>query len=230
MKVLDVVKIIINSTYVQTLNCIRYDLHCLDPPSVTSGMLDRYGIETYAKKLSFWKTVDIIISKYNNIALFKGRFGVFELSLNHDIEEVYKVENSDIYVDSLDCNYLNCVATPRSHTLRIYLEGMYGERVILRINIVTLLKLAIVENPYFRECLDEFVVNPLSLETITRLANCALGILSKHKSIYELLFSKHAKNATDVLKHSPFLKKYLIRELAKEDDQENQGTSNLTGI
>ncbi|MEM1645602.1 MAG: hypothetical protein QXL96_07020 [Ignisphaera sp.] len=216
MKVLDAVKIIISSTYAQTLNCIRYDLHCLDPPSITSGMLDRYGIETYAKKLSFWKIVDTIISRYNNLTLFKGRFGVFKLVLNHDIEEVFKVENSDIYVDSLDCNYLSCVATPRSHTLRIYLEGMYGERVILRMNIVTLLKLAIVENPYFRECLDEFVANPLSIETITRLANCSLGILAKHKSIYELLFSKHTKNAKDILKYSPLLKKYLLQETDEE--------------
>jgi hypothetical protein len=220
MKILDVAKIIIRTTYDQVMNCVRYYLHCLDPPSTTSGMLDRYGLDTYAKKLSFWRSVDTIISKYNNVKLFKGKFGDFKLVMVHAIEEVYKVENSDIYVDPLDCNYLKCVATPRSHTLRIYLEGVYSERVILRINIVTLLKIAISENPYFRECLEEFVENPVSVDVIMKLANCSLSVLSKHRSIYEMLFNKHAKNVLDVLKHSPIVWKYIPKEY-KESNTES---------
>jgi len=212
MKVLDVVKLIIRATYDQVMNCIRYYLHCLDPPSTTSGMLDRYGLDTYAKKLSFWKTVDNIISKYNNVELFKGKFGDFRLVMVHAIEEAYKVENSDIYIDPLDCSYIKCTATPRSHTLRIYLEGIYSERVILRINIVTLLKLAITENPYFRECFEEFVENPTSTEVIMKLANCSLSVLSKHKSLYEILFNKHTKNVLDILKRSPIARRYISKE------------------
>lgn len=219
MRLSDVVRIIVRATYDQVLNCVRYDLHCLDPPILTSGMLDHYGFNNYAKKLSFWKTVDIVISKYNGIVLFKGRFGLFKLILSHDIEEVYRVENSNIYLDALDCNYLRCITTPRSHTLRVYLEGTYGERTILRINIVMLLKIAVMENPYFRECLEEFASNPLIVETILRMANCAMSVITRHRSIYELLFDRHTKDVLDVLKHSPLLRKYL--SIIKEEQERN---------
>lgn len=209
MKLTNVIKLVIRLIYDQVLNCIRYDLHCLDPPIVTSGMLDKYGLDNYAKKLSFWKTVETIVSKYNGIILFKGKFGLFKLVLNHNVEEVHRIEGSDVYIDSLDCNYVKCTITPRSHTLRIYLEGVYGERVILRMNIITLLKIAIAENPYFRECLDEFVADPLEYKAIMRISNCALSIITKHKNIYDILFNKHARDITDILKYSSILKKYI---------------------
>jgi len=209
MKIQEAIGIIIRSTYDQVLNCLRYELHCLDPPSVTSGMLDKYGVESYAKKLSFWRTVDNIISRYDNTVLFKGKFGVFRLAIVHEIEEVYRVENEDIYVDPLDCDYLSCSATPRSHSLRIYLEGVYSERVILRINIITLLKMAVAEAPYYRECLEEFVEDPLSLGKVLKLANCSLSVLTRHRAIYDILFNKKPGSGLDILRHSPILRRYV---------------------
>lgn len=219
MKLIDAVRIIIHATYSQTLNCIKYNLHCLDPPSVVSGMLDHYGLDNYTKKLSFWKAVDTIVSKYNGVVIFKSRFGLFKLVINHSIEEVYRVENSDIYLDILDCSYMKCVATPRSHTLRIYLEGEYSKRVILRMNIITLLKIAIYENPYFRECLEEFVADPLSPKAMLKIANCAMDVVARHRNIYGLLFSRHAKDAVEALRYSPLLKKYLdvLKNLQKQN-------------
>ncbi|MEM1720626.1 MAG: hypothetical protein QXD57_03055 [Ignisphaera sp.] len=221
MKMLDAIIIIIQSIYEQVLNCLRYDLHCMDPPIITSGLLDKYGIDKYPKKLSFWKIIDYIISRYNEVVIFRSRFGLFKLYLSHDIEEIYRIENSDIYVDALDCNYIKCTMVPRSHVLRIYLEGMYNERVVLRINIVTLLKLAIVENPYFRECLEDFVSDPMSLTSIMKIVNCSTSIIMKHKNIYNLLFNKHLKTALDVIKYSPLLRKYIEfnGQSIKEDEK-----------
>lgn len=209
MKTSDVARIIIKAVYDQVLNCIRYDLHCLDPPCITSGMLEKYGFNSYVRKMSFWRSIDEIAARFNNIVVFKGKFGLFKLILSHDVEEVYRIEDGDVYVDVLDCNYIKCSITPRSHVLRIYLEGVYGGRVILRINLVTLLKMAIAENPYFRECLDKFVGNPLEPRSILYVAQCALSIITRHRSIYKLLFDKRSANTLDILRHSPILREYI---------------------
>lgn len=209
VKLSDVLMIVIRSTYDQVLNCLRYDLHCMDPPILTSGMLDRYGLNNYAKKISFWKSIDNIISRYNEVILYKSRFGLFKIILSHCVEEVYKIENSDVYIDTLDCNYAKCATIPRSHVLRVYLEGYYNERIILRINIITLLKLAVSENPYFRECLEDFVSNPLSFQSTTKIMNCSLSIIEKHRNLYDLLFNKQTKDILDIVRHSPIVKKYL---------------------
>jgi hypothetical protein len=209
MKLIDVVRIIIKAIYDQVTNCLRYNLHCMDPPCITSGMLDRFGLHNYSSKMSFWKAVEEIIEKYNNVELFKSRFGLFRLAFHHDIEEVYRISGTDVYIDVLDCDIVKCDITPRSHVLRVYLEGMYGNRITLRINIIMLIKMAIYENPYFRECLEGFVQNPFQQQTITTLLQCILAILYKHKSIFDMLFVKRPKDVNEVLKKSSLLRRYL---------------------
>lgn len=190
----------------QVSNCLRYNLNCLDPPCITSGQLDVYGLRNYSTKASFWRSIDSIASKYNGITIFKGRFGVFKLFLVHSIENAYKIENTSIYVDPLDCEYVNCIGVPKIHSLRLYLEGSYSNRVILRMNIVTLLKLAITENPYFKECLERFAEEPFNEKRIVHIAGCSLGILSKHRSIYDILFNRYPKSISDALRRIPILK------------------------
>uniref|UniRef100_A0A7J2U3V5 Uncharacterized protein n=1 Tax=Ignisphaera aggregans TaxID=334771 RepID=A0A7J2U3V5_9CREN len=209
VKIAEAVEIIIRGVYDQVMNCVRHDLHCLDPPCLTSGMLDLYKIHNYSTKINFWKAVEEIVRRYNNVELFKSRFGLFRLVFHHGIEEVYRVNGANIYVDVLDCDTAKCSVTPRSHVLRIYLEGVYNNRVILRMNIVTLIKIAIYENPYFRDCVENFAQNPFEQQTVFSLAQCTLAILFKHKSIFDLLFTKMPKDINEIVKRSPILKKYI---------------------
>ncbi|MCI4436010.1 MAG: hypothetical protein JHC33_04275 [Ignisphaera sp.] len=204
----EVVKIIIRATFDQVMNCLRYNLYCLDPPTITSGMLDAYGIHNYVTKTSFWKTVEEMVKKYNNTVLFKGEFGAFRFVFSHVIEEVYKVEGTDIYVDVLDCSNIKCDVVPRSHALYVYIEGEYNNRVILRLNVVTLLKLAIYENPYFRDCLEQFVQDPFSMDKIVEIAQCSYSILTKHRSIFDAIFGQRHKDLEHIIRRSPLLKKY----------------------
>ncbi len=212
MKLNEIVILLIKAITNQVDNCLKYNLNCLDPPCITSGQLNVYGLKNYSTKASFWRNIDSIASRYNGITIFKGRFGVFKLFLVHSIEEVYRVENTLIYVDPLDCEYVNCIAVPRTHSLRIYLEGSYSSRVILKVNIVTLLKLAITENPYFKECLERFAEEPFSKERVIHIASCSLSVLSKHRSIYDVVFNRYPKNISEVLRHIPILKN-LYKEL-----------------
>jgi len=209
VKIADVVKVVIRAIYDQVMNCVKFDLHCLDPPCLTSGMLDSYGLHNYSTKMNFWKTVEEIARKYNNIELFKSKFGLFRLVFHHTIEEVYRVDGTSIYVDMLDCDIVKCSTTPRSHILRIYLEGVYGDRVILRINVVTLAKMAIYENPYFKDCLENFTQNPFQQQSVFTLTQCVLVILYRHKSIFDLLFVKRPKDVSEIIKRSPLVKKYV---------------------
>lgn len=201
--------IIVKAICDQVSNCLRYNLNCLDPPCITSGQLDVYGLKNYSTKASFWRNVDLIASKYNGITIFRGRFGVFKLFLNHGIENAYKIENTSVYVDPLDCEYVSCVGIPKTHSLRVYLEGSYSDRVILRINIVTLLKLAVIENPYFRDCLERFAEDPFNEKSLIHIASCSLSVLSKHRSIYDILFNRYPKSISDALKRIPILRSYV---------------------
>ncbi|ADM28610.1 hypothetical protein Igag_1813 [Ignisphaera aggregans DSM 17230] len=210
MNIKNIVQIIIRGIYDQTMNCITYDLHCLDPPSLTSGMLDFYGIKSFSSKNSFWKNIDIFIGRYNNSIIYRGRFGEFKIVLDHSIDEIFRIENTNIYVDALDCESLNCKPVPRSHILRVYLEGRYSNRIILKINIVTLLRMAINENPYFGKCLEEFIQNPFEVKNILHIASCSMLVLSKHRSIYDILFNRTPKNIAEILRHSPLLRKVNI--------------------
>jgi len=209
VKIADVVKVVIRAIYDQVMNCVKFDLHCLDPPCLTSGMLDSYRLHNYSTKMNFWKTVEEIARKYNNIELFKSKFGLFRLVFHHTIEEVYRVDGTSVYVDMLDCDIVKCSTTPRSHALRIYLEGVYGDRVILRINVVTLAKMAIYENPYFKDCLENFAQNPFQQQSVFTLVQCVLVILYRHKSIFDLLFVKRPKDVSEIIKRSPLVKKYV---------------------
>uniref|UniRef100_A0A7C5XGK1 Uncharacterized protein n=1 Tax=Ignisphaera aggregans TaxID=334771 RepID=A0A7C5XGK1_9CREN len=210
MKVYDAITLIIKAVNDQVSNCLRYNLNCLDPPCITSGQLDSYGLKSYSSKASFWRAIESIVSKYNGVVVFRGRFGVFKLLIVHSIEESYRIENTSIYVDSLDCEYVNCSIVPKTHSLRIYLEGSYSDRVIFRMNIITLLKLAISENPYFRECLERFSEEPFKESNIIHIASCSLGVLSKHRIIYDILFNRYPKNIIEVLRHIPVLRNILI--------------------
>jgi len=209
VKIPDVAKIIIKGFYDQVMNCVKYNLHCLDPPCLTAGMLDQYGISNYSAKTSFWKAVDNIISKYNGVEIFRSRFGSFKLVFYHNIEEIYRIENSNIYVDVLDCDIVECDITPRSHVLRIYLEGEYSNRVVLRINVVTLAKLAVFENPYFKDCLELFAIDPFSLSSIISLTKCIAVTLHRHQSIFSILFNRKPKDVVDIVKRSPLIKKFV---------------------
>lgn len=206
LKLNKIVAIVVKAIDNQVGNCLRYNLHCLDPPCITSGQLDSYGLKNYSAKASFWRAVDSVASRYNGVVIFRGRFGVFKLLLIHNIEEVYRIENTMVYVDPLDCEYLNCTAIPKTHSLRIYIEGSYSNRVIFRMNIVTLLKLAITENPYFKDCLERFAEKPFSEENILHIASCSLGVLSKHRSIYDILFNRYPRNIAEALRHIPILR------------------------
>lgn len=220
MKVADAVKIIVKGFYDQVMNCVKYNLRCLDPPCLTSGMLDAYGIHNYSAKTSFWRVVENIVDRYNGVEIFRSRFGSFKIALHHDIEETYRIENTNIYIDLLDCDIGNCSITPRSHVLRIYLEGAYSNRVVLRINVVTLAKLAIFENPYFKDCLETFASDPFSPASINTLAKCIAATLYKHQSIYDILFAKKPKSVVDIVKQSPLIRRFtdIYREF--EDTQQ----------
>ncbi|MEL9940876.1 MAG: hypothetical protein QXH86_07670 [Ignisphaera sp.] len=208
MKVSDVVKIAARGVYDQTINCVKYNLRCLDPPCLTSGMLDSYGLHNYSAKTSFWRAVENIISKYNGVEIYRSKFGSFKLFLHHGIEEAYRIENTNIYVDALDCDLVNCGITPRSHVLRVYLEGAYSDRVVLKINVVTMAKIAISENPYFKDCLEVFASDPLSPASILTLTKCIAATLYRHQRIYEILFAKKPRSAMDIIRQSPLIRRF----------------------
>lgn len=209
MELKKVVQYIVRGIRDQVNNCVDLNLHCLDPPSITSGLLDSYGLRSYSAKAGFWRGVDLLISRYSPLHIFKSRFGNFYLVLNHTIEEVYRVEGAEAYVDRLDCDYVECTTIPRSHVMRTYLEGYYDNRVVLRMNLVCVLKIALSENPYFRRCLDSFAENPFSPTSMCNIAKCVLALLYKHRTLYALLFRKELKSFAEVARFSPLLKRIL---------------------
>ena len=124
--------------------CINNRLDCRDPALASTRLLysmghTQYLIRTLWKRLSRL-TFPVILYKYEN--------AIFHLVIDHNIEPLCSLEYNNLYVplDALDALHIrhrghDCIFTPRTHLVRVYLRGEVLEHVGIRINIIRLLYL-----------------------------------------------------------------------------------------
>lgn len=124
--------------------CTNYNLDCRDPPLATTRLLYSMGYSQYLIR-SMWKALQ---SSPGTPVLYKYRNATFNLMVKTSIEAVCSISYNGLIIplDAMDAIKIKrgghlCHFTPRSHTVRIYLNGNVLEHVEIRINIIRLLTL-----------------------------------------------------------------------------------------
>ncbi len=212
MDVVAIVKIVARGVVEQSIKCVESRAKCIDPPALTSGMLKRFGLHSEHTILNFWRNLDKLLSKSNRLCIYRSRHMDFYLTLLHRMEEVYYAQDIDMYVDPLDCENRVCTSAPHAHTLKVYIEGKYGNRTEINFNVVRVLSIAISRDKKMRECLEDFAENPLSVTNIVRVSRCIHRIMKENKGILERILEKVPEDLQSFLNLSPILRR-VIRAL-----------------
>ncbi len=193
--------------------CIEYDLKCIDPPALTSGMLKRYGIRSDHAIVGFWRKLVKVLSRCGRVRIYQSKYMAFDLVFIHSVEDVYRLVDEDAYVDPIDCEHRRCVVAPHSHTLRIYLEGMYGTRLDLKLNLISVLRIVLAREPRFVYCLDKYVQSPISSESIVKMAMCILSLATKYRNALVRVLDKVPSNIETLAMLSPVLRDAVRRSV-----------------
>ncbi|MCE4619109.1 MAG: hypothetical protein F7C37_06690 [Desulfurococcales archaeon] len=124
--------------------CTKNNLDCRDPPLASTRFLYSLGYTQYLIR-SLWKKLSEPI---DSIALYKYENAVFNLSVEHSVEALCSLEYNGLFIplDAMDSLHLrhgghNCLFTPRTHVIRVYLKGSVLDHVEIRINIIRLLSI-----------------------------------------------------------------------------------------
>ncbi len=210
----DIVRIVVRGLLDQTRLCIDLDLKCIDPPTLTSGMLRRYGVSSDHVVLNFWNKLSKILEKSNRFEIYRSRCISVNLVLIHRLSKVRKLVEHDAYVDPLDCIDKVCVVAPHSHVLKTYLEYRCCTGLRIRWNLVSLLRLVASRDPSFLECVESFAQDPTSIDRVLNIAQCVLRLLNTYRRPLMHVFDRIPSNLQELVKVSPFLRK-IVRELSQ---------------
>jgi len=222
MNINEVLKMVIRSLVDQAKACIEYDLKCIDPPVLTSGMLRYYGIHSDHTIASFWKTLDKLIAMYKDLELYRSKYMNFKFVLQHRVDDAYRIANTNIYVDPIDCSTRKCVVAPHTHVLKIYIKGFYEDKAIVELNVIGILKIVLHYEPILIECLSKFVENPFSTNSVLKLVNCIYNIVLRHREVLSELLDTIPTSLDSFIKRSP-----LLRHIVKHLDISELYTSDL---
>ncbi len=210
MDVVTLIKMVARGIVDQSVKCVEVGAKCIDPPSLTSGMLRRYGLHSEHTILNFWRNLDKLISRFGRICIYRSRHMDFYLTMLHRLEEVYYAHDIDMYVDPLDCEEHECTSAPHTHTLKVYIEGRYGDRTEISLNLVYLLSIAIARDREFKRCLEDFASNPTSVPSIVRIARCVHRLMMENRGVLERILEKVPEDIGSFFNLSP-----VLRRLAK---------------
>jgi len=209
MDVVTLLKVVARGVVDQSIKCAEVHAKCIDPPALTSGMLRKYGMHSEHTILNFWRSLDRLLSRGGRVSIYRSRHMDFCLLLLHRMEEVYYAQDIDMYVDPLDCDTHQCTSAPHTHTLKVYIEGRYGDRTEISLNVVHVLSIAIAREPSFRKCLEDFAENPLSIPKLLKISRCIHDMMKKNRGVLEKILEKVPDDLHSFLNLSPLLRRIV---------------------
>lgn len=198
---------IVNSVRIILLKCIELNLKCTDPPIVITPLLRCLGYNEYQIR-KFWSFFENLEGNIG-FEIYHYSSAHFSLSLSYRKKTIMHLEESCIPLDELDCQELRsqCIKTPHSHALYVYIEGKIGNSSI-RLNIVKVLYLLYLRNPKLTDELIETLINIIwKRASIRELYDKVLEVLKVGNDILQFILPSIPITSRDLLKLSPILRK-----------------------
>jgi len=198
---------IINSIREVYLKCTDLDLRCTDPPCVITPLLRCLGYNEYQIR-RFWSLFENLGSNIS-FEIYHYSSARFNLSLSYRKETIMHLKGGCIPLDELDCQRLGsqCIKTPHSHALYMYIEGRMGNTSI-RVNVVRVLRLLYPRNPKLTDELMETLINIIWRRTsILELYDKVLEALRMGSNILRFILPFIPTTPKDLLELSPILRK-----------------------
>jgi len=198
----------------QCVTCARFNLWCIDPPALTSGMIKRFaGLSDHAIE-TFWKFVDSTLRPKLPIKIFKIDDVIFLLAMEHMKTHIRYSRKYNVYLDDIDCfinEDLECIEVPISHVMKVYLVGSYGEEVKIKLNVVFILKTLYKYSPRLYNNLMNSIKSLIynGTSSISDLISCIIKILMRYRGILRELVGPLPLNKKAILNSSPVLRKLL---------------------
>lgn len=198
---------IVNSIRKVSSKCIELNLRCTDPPCVITSLLRCLGYNEYQIR-RFWSFFENLGSNIS-FEIYHYSSTRFNLSLSYRKETIMHLKESCIPLDELDCQRLGsqCIKTPHSHALYMYIEGGMGNTSI-RLNVVRVLRLLYPRNPRLTDELMETLINIIwKRASVLELYDKILEVLRVGDDILRFILPFTPNTLKDLLELSPILRR-----------------------
>ncbi len=186
--------------------CIELDLRCYDPPVVISPLLRCLGYNEYQVR-KFWRYFEeggeIRVEVYRYL---KARFDIISI---YRKEATSHIKRSCVPLDAIDCHRIgsDCIKTPHSHALYLYIDGKIGNAGI-RINVIRLLSLLYAMNRRVADSLLDSILDIIwGRASVHELYEKVLKALSLGDEILGVALPLKPDDKNKLLKLSPILRK-----------------------
>jgi len=198
---------IVNSIRKIYSKCAELDLRCIDPPCVITPLLRCLGYNEYQIR-RFWAFFENLGSNIS-FEIYHYSSARFNLLLSYRKETIMHLKESCIPLDELDCQRLGsqCIKTPHSHALYMYIEGRM-ENTGIRLNVVRVLRLLYLKNPKLTDELMETLMGIIWRRTsILELYDKILEALRTGSNILRFILPFIPNTLKDLLELSPILRR-----------------------
>ncbi len=202
---------ILNSIRMIYTKCAELGLRCNDPPCVITPLLKCLGYNEYQIR-RFWATFEDL---GNGIVLEIYRYSLarFNLVISYRKETVMHLRHKCIPLDEIDCRRLGseCIKTPHSHALYIYIDGRV-ENTVARLNVIRILYFLYSKNPRVVDELMEALRGVIwNRGNVLELYDKVLSGLRIGSSVLKLILPLVPSNVEELLRLSPILRRILNR-------------------
>lgn len=198
---------IVNSVGKILSKCVEMNLKCMDPPSVITPLLRCLGYNEYEIR-RFWSffeknkgSLSFEIYRYSSVK--------FSLSFIYRKEAVMHLREDCIPVDELDYQRLKpqCVRTPHSHALYMYIEGEIGDSH-MRLNVVNALYLLYLRNSKIVDkLLDTLIDIAWGRAKTSELYEKVLEAIGIGSDVLKFILPSIPTTLKELLKISPILRR-----------------------
>ena len=186
--------------------CMELGLHCYDPPVVISPLLRCLGYNEYQVR-RFWRYFEE--GGEINVEVYRYLEAQFNIISVYKKETVSHIRYSCVPVDSLDCHKLGseCIKTPHTHALYLYVDGRVGNAEI-RMNIIRLLSLLYsIDRRVVDSLLDSILDMLWNRINVEELYNRVLDALNLGDHVLRVALPLKPDSKEKLLQLSPILRR-----------------------
>ncbi len=186
--------------------CMELNLSCYDPPVVISPLLKCLGYNEYQIR-KFWRYFEE--GGKIKVEIYRYLEAHFEIISIYRKETISHIRHSCVPVDAIDCHKIgsDCVKTPHSHVLYVYVDGKIGNAEI-RMNIIRLLSLLYAIN---RKVVDRLLDTILDLVwnrvSVDEFYDRVLETLKLGDNILGVVLPLKPNDKNQLLQLSPILRR-----------------------
>jgi hypothetical protein len=187
--------------------CARLNIHCRDPPAVTTSTLYGLGYNQYQVR-SFWEWARE--SSPMEATLYQSRGALFRIVAIHSTGALREYPCSDgikIPLDELDSRRLYYEYAPNAHKLYIYVEGGYGG-VGLKVNVERLMSiLARVDETLLNTLANAIVKEAWGRTSESDLEEHVWALINKWRDALSMILPSVPHNRESMTKYMPLLRR-----------------------